>query len=68
MGSEFGERKNGSRTRKPQEPRPNRDTKLEFLQKTLLAPFNHKKADSTRILSDCPYFTLVVSLDSAHCS
>ncbi len=34
--------------------RRNATTKLEFLQKTLLAPFNHKKSDSARILSDCP--------------
>lgn len=50
MSSDLGERVYGSKGNK----RRNATTKLEFLQKTLLAPFNHKKSDSARILSDCP--------------
>jgi division protein 1 len=28
-------------------------SKLELVQKAIMAPFSHKKRDSTRILSDC---------------
>ncbi|KAJ3576265.1 hypothetical protein NP233_g517 [Leucocoprinus birnbaumii] len=52
MGSEFGERGNGSKTSKRRDPPPEGPTRLELLQKTFLAPFNHRKTDSTRILSD----------------
>ncbi|KAF9454956.1 Trp-Asp repeat-containing protein [Macrolepiota fuliginosa MF-IS2] len=55
MSSEFGERGNGSKTKKRQDPQASNSSgpsKLEVLQKTFLAPFNHKKTDSTRILSD----------------
>lgn len=31
-------------------------SRLELVQKALLAPFNHKKSDSARILSDCTCF------------
>lgn len=33
-------------------------SKLELVQKAIMAPFNHKKNDSTRILSDCTRFLL----------
>lgn len=54
MGSEFGERGNGTKTSKRRDGQPSSEgpTKLELLQKTFFAPFNHKKTDSTRILSD----------------
>ena len=57
MSSDFGERVNGSKANKRRNAQPTHSevpTKLESLQKTLLAPFNHKKTDSARILSDCP--------------
>lgn len=31
--------------------------KLEIVQKAFLAPFNHKKTDSTRILSDRMWYS-----------
>jgi len=62
MSSGFGERVNGSKENKRRNAQPTHSevpTKLESLQKTLLAPFNHKKADSARILSDCPCHVLL---------
>lgn len=61
MSSDLGERVYGSKGNK----RRNATTKLEFLQKTLLAPFNHKKSDSARILSDLAPVIMTPRLISA---
>jgi len=67
MSSDFGERVNGPKANKRRNAQPTHSevpTKLESLQKTLLAPFNHKKTDSARILSDCPCHILLCFLSA----